>query len=394
MIDYKKTGQLIQKRRRELNLTQKDLAEHLGVSDRAVSKWETAKSFPDVSVLKPLAEALNVTVSELLDGEIQDLTNGTITAEKADQTAIRGILVYTRQNLKRYRILLCILAVLLTVLAVTGMHEYNEYRHQPLNFQEDDLTFGDLIFHEEDGSEYRWELNDAFGQELREQIAYYMKNELPQGTSMYGNYYMIDSAEKRAWVELDGLAIFYDVGYYDEKSGDYYTFHWVESAHRILVDLCRELVADENYVYTGQTHFQDGEQTLDINCELTDVRMEQIVKYLETVVMEPENETRPDCWINYEVNNIIRLIPEQYETAGEFEWLYKEIVYQDLTSWRIYDVEFVTEYIGFFGPWIPQYPEGKHHMLFMAPRNFNSDQPIGDKYAVWYYWPEYETEEN
>lgn len=44
MLDYEKTGQLIQQRRRELNITQKELAERLDVTDRAVSKWETGGS--------------------------------------------------------------------------------------------------------------------------------------------------------------------------------------------------------------------------------------------------------------------------------------------------------------------------------------------------------------
>ena len=65
-MDQVKTGNLISKKRRELCLTQKDLAEKLFVSDRAVSKWETGKSIPDISVMPELCEIFDITVNELL----------------------------------------------------------------------------------------------------------------------------------------------------------------------------------------------------------------------------------------------------------------------------------------------------------------------------------------
>ena len=54
-MDYEKTGRLIQELRKEKEMTQMSLADKLGVTDRAVSKWERGKSFPDVSMLRPLA---------------------------------------------------------------------------------------------------------------------------------------------------------------------------------------------------------------------------------------------------------------------------------------------------------------------------------------------------
>ena len=54
--------------RESLNITQKELAERIGVSDKAVSKWETGRGLPDVSVLALLAEALGVSISELFAG--------------------------------------------------------------------------------------------------------------------------------------------------------------------------------------------------------------------------------------------------------------------------------------------------------------------------------------
>ncbi len=68
-MDAKKTGTLIAQARRELEMTQRDLAERLHISDRAVSKWERGAGFPDVSLLEPLAEALSLTVADLLRGE-------------------------------------------------------------------------------------------------------------------------------------------------------------------------------------------------------------------------------------------------------------------------------------------------------------------------------------
>ena len=55
--------------RRLLGLTQAELATHIGVSDKAISKWETAKGLPDISLLEPLAGALGVSVAELLSGQ-------------------------------------------------------------------------------------------------------------------------------------------------------------------------------------------------------------------------------------------------------------------------------------------------------------------------------------
>ncbi len=73
-MDKEKFGQFVSQLRREQGLTQKDLAQRLYISNKAVSKWETGVSIPDVGLLLPLAEALGVTVTELLSGERQNQT--------------------------------------------------------------------------------------------------------------------------------------------------------------------------------------------------------------------------------------------------------------------------------------------------------------------------------
>lgn len=68
-MNREKTGELIASARKERNMTQKELAQRLHVSDRAVSKWERGAGFPDVSLLEPLANALGLRVLDLLRGE-------------------------------------------------------------------------------------------------------------------------------------------------------------------------------------------------------------------------------------------------------------------------------------------------------------------------------------
>lgn len=71
-MDQVKTGNLIAYCRKEKGLTQANLAEQLGVSDRAVSKWETGRSLPDADNMLELSRILGITVDELLKGEKTD----------------------------------------------------------------------------------------------------------------------------------------------------------------------------------------------------------------------------------------------------------------------------------------------------------------------------------
>ena len=63
------TGTTIKKLREAKGITQQQLAQEIGVSDKAVSKWETAKGLPDITLIEPLAKALGVSVMELISGD-------------------------------------------------------------------------------------------------------------------------------------------------------------------------------------------------------------------------------------------------------------------------------------------------------------------------------------
>ena len=81
-MDLLKIGKFIARKRKAKNLTQMQLAEALGVTDRAISKWECGRSLPDASIMLALCEALSISVNELLTGEELEMNNYNEQAEK------------------------------------------------------------------------------------------------------------------------------------------------------------------------------------------------------------------------------------------------------------------------------------------------------------------------
>ena len=96
-MDVMKIGEFIKSQRTELNMTQKDLAEKIGCTDKAISRWETGKGMPDSSFLVPLAGILGITVNELLTGEkipeetfTQKLEDNLVEAVYKTETAVKN----------------------------------------------------------------------------------------------------------------------------------------------------------------------------------------------------------------------------------------------------------------------------------------------------------------
>ncbi len=81
-MNQEKIGRFIAKCRKENGYTQASLAEKLGITDRAVSKWETGRSMPDASIMLELSELLKINVNELLTGEHIIMDNYQEFAEK------------------------------------------------------------------------------------------------------------------------------------------------------------------------------------------------------------------------------------------------------------------------------------------------------------------------
>jgi len=92
-MDPKKTGIIISEARKKLKMTQKDLADLLYVSDKAVSKWERGLCFPDISALIPLTEILKINLYDLLRGE-------KVNKEDVEET-LKNTINYSNNEIKR-----------------------------------------------------------------------------------------------------------------------------------------------------------------------------------------------------------------------------------------------------------------------------------------------------
>lgn len=129
-MDQIKIGRFIAERRKAAGLTQMQLAELLGITDRAVSKWETGRAMPDTSIMLELCKALKITVNDLLCGEVvtmenynKNLENNLLEAMKQKERADRRLLV---MEIVIGVILLAVLLALVAVAYLIPMEEWQQ----------------------------------------------------------------------------------------------------------------------------------------------------------------------------------------------------------------------------------------------------------------------------
>lgn len=117
-------GSYIAKKRREKNLTQEQLAETLGVSNKTISKWENGKCMPDYSIIEQLCKELSVTLSELMDGE--DAAEDSVRVYDDEQILdlLRRMQELERQKNILYGIILIVLGIACNAMSNTvgGSH--------------------------------------------------------------------------------------------------------------------------------------------------------------------------------------------------------------------------------------------------------------------------------
>lgn len=115
-MEQAKIGAFIQTLRKEKGLTQKELADMLGVTDRAISKWENGRGMPEVSLMKALCDTLDITINELLSGEKIDQND----YREKSESAFLSTMDLSDRKLKRKETLLWVVTIftMLLVLAV------------------------------------------------------------------------------------------------------------------------------------------------------------------------------------------------------------------------------------------------------------------------------------
>lgn len=113
-MDAEKTGKFIRTIRIEKNLTQKELAEKLNCTDKAISRWETGKGIPDISLLIPLSDALGVSVNEILNGEKIETEKQ---IEKYEETIV-NTLNDTKKQINKLNIVIYVLFVVVEIFAI------------------------------------------------------------------------------------------------------------------------------------------------------------------------------------------------------------------------------------------------------------------------------------
>ena len=117
-MDQIKIGKFIAERRKSKNLTQFQLAEKLNITDRAISKWENGRSMPDSSIMLDLCKELEISVNELLSGEMIDMKD-------YDKKAEENLYNLNKSNEHKKKLLIrcgIIMVLLILIIAIVELY--------------------------------------------------------------------------------------------------------------------------------------------------------------------------------------------------------------------------------------------------------------------------------
>ena len=114
-MDQIRIGKFIAESRKSRNLTQRQLADALSISDKTISKWECGKGLPEISIMLPLCEALEITVNDLLSGERVSSTD----YQKKAEGNMLNLMKENEEN--RKRMALSIITGIITIIAVCAL---------------------------------------------------------------------------------------------------------------------------------------------------------------------------------------------------------------------------------------------------------------------------------
>ena len=146
-MNQEKIGKFISKLRKEKQMTQEDLAEKMGVSINAVSKWERGLSFPDVSLFKTLCSELDISIEELINGEKGN-------SEKDKEKAIYKTLDEKNKTKKKSLKIIVVLCIIVGLIILFGLVYYIKYLKVNLDSHSDYLYDAAINYLMEDELQY------------------------------------------------------------------------------------------------------------------------------------------------------------------------------------------------------------------------------------------------
>ena len=114
-MDQEKIGKFIAELRKEKNMTQEQLAEKLGVTDKSISRWENGRNMPDLSLFKPLCNELDITLNGLMSGEkVKEKEY----QEKLEENIVNTI-AYSNNKVKRVKLTYLFIAIFIGLILIT-----------------------------------------------------------------------------------------------------------------------------------------------------------------------------------------------------------------------------------------------------------------------------------
>lgn len=202
-MDLVKIGTYIASKRKALGLTQKQVAEHLGMSDKSVSKWERGICLPDVSVYLELCEILGITINEFLAGE--DIPREDLPA-KSEDNLIQVTQDSQHRQRKLKRVIATLVALTLLVGGCLGVVLYGHFS-QPQNYiqaldqNSPEVTTAELLSQNDGAMLFRFHAKKPYHQLTVYQYEY-RSGELVAKTAVADFFY----ADQTAW--SDGMLAF------------------------------------------------------------------------------------------------------------------------------------------------------------------------------------------
>lgn len=277
MMDLKKNGEFIAKLRKEKKLTQEQLADRMGVSINAVSKWERGLSFPDVSLLKKLCCELGISIEELINGEKDNSIEAT---EKAIISVVKAKEI-TRKKIKYVIIIFVFLVFILIIMGVIGYrNKDNELeKYYERNYQ---MTF--VARDVEAFLKYRYngEYPDYYGgmyisDNALNLIVQIVKDKLPQsGTREYYYYNELFTVDKNIKIEYVENS-YKDLEEVYNKINDYLSFKQpLKDFNSVRIDIYKNMVV-VNYVEINKEVINEfKEKVIDSEVVLFESTLENI----------------------------------------------------------------------------------------------------------------------